>query len=243
MELNIENTTSKDKTVTDIPTRNGPGLLDLPPEIRYIIFRLLLLHHDLSEICWYIPPRNYLAILKTNRLINRETSDVFYGENTFVKWFWSIAGRSQITWSPRIIDMMQNLQITLTIHGTDEEYNPFKKSAVKTFRKFVQDFGNQSIVRRTLAVTFLIDNFGLPLLSKFVHPLGQLTHFRTIELFFQHSTNLPRNIPNDITRHNYVQTALEPLFGDAEEFERDGFELKCLRFHPLDFSREQKLAG
>ena len=236
MELNNEDSESKDKTVTDIPTRNGPGLLDLPPEIRYIIFRHLLLHDDLRQFYWYFAPQNYLAILKTNKVINREASDVFYRENTFVDCFWTQRSRTRIAWSPRIINMIQNIQIYLIIHGTEEALIPLKRDTAVSFMKFIQDFENRSIVRGTLAVTFWVDHFVLPSMPEFICRLGQFTHFRTIEESFRNN----KDPPNDITNiRDYVRTALEHMLGYAEEFESDGSELKCLRFHPLDFSRAQ----
>ena len=229
--------TSEDQTVTNIPTRNGPGLLDLPPEIRYLIYRHLLLHHDLSQLWWHSVPQNYLAVLKTNRLINREASSVFYQENTFADCFWSSYFRMALP--PGVIDMLQNVQLTLFVDGTEEAAKPFKEDTVATFWKFIKRFGNQSIVRNTLAVTLWVDRFAMPAMPAmpwFTSRLGRFTNFRTIELSFRDS----RVPPSDITNiREYVQTALEPMLGHAEEFENDGFEVKCLRFHPLDFSRAQ----
>ena len=81
------------------------GAVDLPPEIRLMIYRHLLVRSDpLPQLgpFWSDEPRPAWNILRTCRLIYREASDVLYTENTFHGFFWypCLIGRPLA--SPRI---------------------------------------------------------------------------------------------------------------------------------------------
>nr|POF22057.1 hypothetical protein CFP56_36144 [Quercus suber] len=62
------------------------GFLDLPCEIRNMIYELVLLHEDPIEL-WRLEPRRRqqfdIEILRVNKTIYREASPMFYGQNRF----------------------------------------------------------------------------------------------------------------------------------------------------------------
>lgn len=91
-----------------IARRNTKSLLDLPPEVRLSIYRLLLCSH--SPITYGIcldcqsivarknwkPHNLYPAILETCILINREGTPLLYGENTFTACNQLEAGKEDV---------------------------------------------------------------------------------------------------------------------------------------------------
>lgn len=65
----VDKATSASQAVVTVPSiRSSPGLLDLPPELRVMIFRHLLVEPDGVDLDWGITPRRHsLGILRTNR--------------------------------------------------------------------------------------------------------------------------------------------------------------------------------
>lgn len=71
-----------------MPTRSGPGLLDLPAELRLMIFRHLLVSPDDIELVSWAPKLGFsLDLLRKSKLIHREASDVLYGENHYCDYY------------------------------------------------------------------------------------------------------------------------------------------------------------
>ena len=94
-----------------ISTRTGPRLLDLPPEIRLMIFRhLLVLPIHLSHWMWSGNPFPNLGLMRTCKSIHKEAFDVLYKENLFDRWFWSRP--CTLTRFPRVVDTIQDIHDT-----------------------------------------------------------------------------------------------------------------------------------
>lgn len=211
-----------------IPTRNGPGLLDIPPEVRIMIFRLLLLNpHGLPLPYKPIPSRSLplrlflpgsrpsVAILRTCSVIYREAFDILYRENLFSNCFLPLHNCSPI---PHVMGAIQNILIEITL---SEESSDFK-----SFLKQLNLFGNPAVVRGTLMVDFFIEDPRIGLLKWFIRALGRFTNFKIIELQCCHRDD-------SIVFHlrEYLESALKPVLGYAHSF---GDEGTGLRFHPME---------
>ncbi|MCJ1264749.1 hypothetical protein MMC22_004624 [Lobaria immixta] len=229
-EPDVDKATSGNQTVANaIPSRSAPGLLDLPPEVRLMIFRHLLFHPHGYPLpskpipSYPLPVRYFIrgsrppvSTMRTCKLIYVETFSVFYRENQFHDYSLSI-GWSLVQF-PRVIDTIQNVSI-----GIDMSEKPFE---TEKFLKILNSFGNPCVVRGTLAVDILIQGPGVNPLKWFVRALGRFTNFRTVELNFFH------NVLSDILHVcEYVEIALKPVLGYAQSFVRGR---KGLRFHPMD---------
>lgn len=203
-------------------TRRGPGFLDLPPEIRRMIFCHLLIHPEGLDGCIAcVMPRSTLDVLRTSRLIHREAFDVFYSENRFSDHFWwpNIYPSYRITQLPRVIEAMKNVQIVVYMGMRSPK-----------FLNLVNLFGDQSIIRGTLAIELEVEGNFVRFLNWYVRALGRFTNFRTVELYFDKWSESADNL----LARKYLQTNLEPVFGRAEDFEKVGHSEKGLRFHPVD---------
>lgn len=224
-----------------IPTRSPLGLLDLPSELRVMIFRHLLIDpygmnvRDLGS-----PPDlkrsttpSSLNIFRACRLIHREAFEVFYKENVF----WYFLGdmhRNLDSYAlnripfPLIVDTIQNLDVT--IYLPDRLH---RLAAIEDFLKFMPHIGRPSIIRGLFKVTFTLNGHS-PQTSSiylrwFVRALGRFTKFRTIELHFLNHFYNPYRKP-DVISAKYSKFALEPVLGPAFSSEED----YGLRFHPVD---------
>lgn len=209
-----------------LSTRRRLGLLDLPPELRLMIYRYLLVHpHTLDRSSIAPGYRPFVNILRTSRTIHREALDILYRENQFANCLWP-SGYPILPSPPQIIDMIQNIYVDIFLM-----YNIF---LVKKFMKYVHQFGNRFIIRGTLTVDFVfLVHFDRPLEDNifpvrwFRIALGRFTNFRTVEL---HAYTRGIGEPLfDVLE--YLKTALEPVLGYAEDGMR---EANCLRFHPVD---------
>lgn len=79
-ELTLENPSSTD----GISTSSRVGLLSLPPELRVLVLRHLLLENSpLSTVQLFAGFNLYPPVLRACVLIRREAFQVFYGENSF----------------------------------------------------------------------------------------------------------------------------------------------------------------
>ena len=234
------------------------GLLDLPPEIRLIIFRHLLVRPnslpDISSNDGYVSEDDSvsgerfiiedrviiddevypdLSILRTSKLIHREAFDVFYKENQFNCSYWMPP--FPIFQFPRIVNTMQNIVTGLSLRTT------FSSSRdVAAFIKLMQLFGNHSVIRGNLVLELFIDPCPYSL-KWLIGALGRFTNFRMIELhllFFG-----PRDLKNDFPEWcEHFKTALEPVLGYAEEFEAPQWTRYAtgLRFHPVDHHNQSR---
>ncbi|MCJ1262441.1 hypothetical protein MMC22_002311 [Lobaria immixta] len=217
-----DNSTSENKAVASVnSTRSPPGLLDLPSELRLMIFRYLVVSTGYLRPRRLSPERRHaLGLLGTCKLIHREVFDVWWKENTFWNYFrspdWPIIRFG------RAIDTIQNVQILVDVRDRSLE--------MKEFLNFMHHLGNPSIIRGTLTVIFW-NCFKGPL-KWFIRALGRSTNFKTVYLEFNgslHDQRLNLYIPE------YLKTALEPVLGYADRLEAKLHpRMKGLRFHPLD---------
>lgn len=213
-----------------ISTGNPPGLLDLPPELRLMVFRHLLVYPhnlDLEDRNVSRPP---IAILRASRLINKEAFDVLYRGNRFI--FKSYGHPSHWPRSfqsfPRFIDMMQNIHVEIPLYS---------KLAIPWFLIYMRRFGNPSSTRGTFAVDFCnlsVVEDRTPMMEWFIGALGRFTNFKTIELRFSKTIAYRVQITN-VTE--YFESALEPVLGHAEYFGHKG---RGLRFHPMDHPNHRR---
>lgn len=225
-----DNATSRDRAVADIITKRT-GLLDLPPEIRLMIFRHVLVYSDGLPLGFLRPSRHRLGLLATSRLIRREARDVFYKENWFdTACFTQLHSLTPI---PRITDMIQNINVQ-AIWSNTVSFNIMHR---RKFLKLTNFFGNPSITRGTLSVNIFIKSSERRTRDWLIQALAKFLNFRTIELVFRTYIFSVNHRPDEsevFHAREYLRTGLEPVLGCAEIFEKDGYSWKNLRFHPID---------
>lgn len=230
-EPNIDETTLENQAVADvIPTRSPLGLLDLPSEIRLMIFRHLFtdpdgINHGPFKLLMVPLTLTSLNIFRACRLIHREAFEVFYKENTFMDFMRAMRLKleshalNRIPF-PLVVDTIQNLVLNVNL-SSDAHVRLAEK---KDFLKFMRHIGRPSIIRRLFDVTFIFGTYPLRTSRWYVQALGRFTKFKTIEL---HSRcNISSMDPD-----GYFKFNLEPVLGPAEPAPRIG---GGLRFHPVD---------
>ncbi|MCJ1268219.1 hypothetical protein MMC22_008106 [Lobaria immixta] len=212
---------------------SGPGLLDLPPEIRLMIFRHLLVRSYTLDMRYSDTFVN-LDILKTSKLIHKEAFDVFYKENSFDIWLWERP--IPITRSSRVIDTIQSIDTSINLRVYRSGLTCFEDD-MRGLTDFKRDLGN-SITRRRLAVHLYIDKPRRPL-NGLVRALARITCFRVVELRLHRLSYPDCDVPQCC---EHLKTALEPVFGYAEEFESWGCAGRAtvLRFHPIDHQNRSR---
>ena len=212
---------------------SGPGLLDLPPEIRLMIFRHLLVRTQTLDMKYSDTSVN-LDILKTSKLIHREAFDVFYKENSFDTWLWERP--IPITRSPRVIDTIQSIVTSIDLRAYRSGLKFFRDD-MHTLTDVKRDLGN-SITRRSLVVYVYINNRRE--LNGLVRALGRFTSFRVVELRLHRIPYYPDDEFPQFCEH--LKTALEPMLGYAEEFKILNRILLAtgLRFHPVDHQNRSR---
>lgn len=195
-------------------TRNPTGFLDLPPELRLLIYRYLLIRFESIQFgVW--GTRLPVAILSTSRLIHRETFDVLYRENEFANTRCNISCWP-ITRFRRIVDTIKDIV-----------YEQRDDVVAEEFLELMHYFGNPSTIRGTLTVIFSHDpQHPLPL-KWFVRALGRFTNFQTVELW----DYLIQFRRRKITELDHFEAALKPVLGIGS---CTGYMKKYLRFHPID---------
>lgn len=214
--------------VNVVSTRNMPGLLDLPSELRLMIFHHLLFDPDGLDLgLWATRPRPSLDVLETSRLIYNEAFDVLYGENMFSNCIGSTY--RHLNSFPRIIDTIRNVHIDMHIY--------LRYVSTQNFLDYMHHFGKPSTTRDTLTVDIIFNDSSAPPLVEWRIPLkwliramGRFANFRTIEL---HTTDGYHDGVRDchLDVLNYLEVALEPVFGCSEYHILD---YQGLRFHPKD---------
>lgn len=236
-EPNVDETAFENQAVANIiSTRTPPRLLDLPRELRLMIFRHLLVcprHVDFGR--WASDPSVSVAILRTCKSIHSEASDVLYRENQFQlpNYMW-LPFHSVIRFR-QALETMQNIYVGIP---------PSFGILIQTFLTHIHHFRDTSIIRGTLTVEFFVARFKScrPLaawatpLRWMARALGRFTHFRTIELHINHFDCRDRIF--DVLE--YLEAALEPVFGHSDHGSREGHGL---RFHPLDYRNRSREAG
>lgn len=222
-----DNDTSRNRAVADIITKRT-GLLDLPPEIRLMIFRHVLVYRYELPLSFLIPLRHRLGLLATSRLIRTEARDVFYKENLFNTICFT--KRRPLSPVPHITNMIQDIKI-LAEWGSNVTFPAMTK---RKFLKFTKIFGNPSITRGTLTVEVCLRRVALRTRNWFIQALGKFTNFRIIELCFDSfAPSMKRRCDAVFHARECLRTLLEPVLGCAEIYQKDGYG-ECLRFHPTD---------
>lgn len=224
-ESEVDEATSaapENQAIANVTSTHTPlGLLDLPSELRIMVFRHLLVvsHGENSSFgMWHSSPRPSVNILRTSGLIHREAFEILYGENHFANCL-AYSGFLSNRF-PRVVDAIQNIRIDVTVL--------LRYTAIEKFKKLVRCFGNPSRLRNTLTVKLTFADPRARPLKWFIRVLGRFTNFRTVKLYFQDY--------NDVCEHvshvrEYFKSALEPVLGHAEAFQLSSFGL---RFHPID---------
>lgn len=240
----FDEATSEDQAVANVmPIRSRLGLLDLPPDLRVMIFRHLLLYpfhesvgrrsrlSDVGSVGWGSeskPSVDRLNILRTSRLMYREASGVLYRENqyNFTKCFGLYSGCS-LAHFPRVRDTIRNIQ--LDIHPWPMRVRIME---IGQFLRLIDLFGNPSILRGTLTVCFVSIDLSFRRLKWFIRALGRFTNFQTVELYLECWNNITRRGFRDELCHlvGHLKSALEPVLGYAN-FGSHGQH--SLRFHPV----------
>lgn len=254
--------TTQDQSVSIAATESQPSLtipsarnwiLYLPPEIRLIIYRYVLLlpyavpygvPYDFRWIFTDLRNVNYLpfvsffhawlhpgvravtGILLTSRLIQEECLPVFYRENTFVfpSWF----SRFSLLPPRHIGDMIQNFTVDISLPPK------YRDSDRERSLDIIRTVSDLAIIRGRFSV-----HFSLPLrrgrgapLRFYLRCLGRFTHFKVVEVDFAESR------PAQTTMHcECVQNALQSVLGPAKPY-ATGY-LRGLRFHPQRFLNAQ----
>lgn len=232
-ELEVEKAISRERVVSDIIPTHGPGLLDLPTEIRLMIFRHLLFHPPGIETASFSTTfRPAVDLLRTNREIHREAFDILYRENRFYSYV-GFAYFAPIR-SPRVVHAIQNIGINLTVY---KEVIP-----PSGFLELGRIYGKTSTIRGSLVIILWSFTEILHPLTWFVPAMGEFTNFKKIELeLFDGYGRVSDLYLSQVC--NYLQTNLEHVFGHAERFEKACNEYgrrKCLRFYPVDHQNRER---
>ncbi|MCJ1271757.1 hypothetical protein MMC22_011662 [Lobaria immixta] len=261
-EPDIDEAISRNGAVSKvISTSSGPGLLDLPPEIRMMIFRHLLVHssplsgwrlsarrlaigrdwikrgwiHDLRRTYDLIHPN--LGLMRTCKLIHNEAFDVLFKENQFDL---SLSEPPcPLTPFPRVVNTIQNIETMLLVRFERPRKTPEDENTnMRIFVQAIHLFGNPSIIRRNFTVRMRIENPSA--LKWFVGALGRFTNFVTIDLQLD-SWGSEKDF---LEWCEYLKTALEPVLGYADEYKRPNWNwkrsVKCFRFHPVDHQNHSR---
>lgn len=223
-ECDTDKGTSENQAVVNVVSTCNPlGLLDLPPEVRLMIFRHVLVRHqeiDVSFLARRVKPEPCLSMLETNRLIHREAFGVYWRENLFINFLGRM--HHSLEYFPQIADTIQHIRVT-------EVNLAFPYAEVQNFRQFRSYMANPSITRGSFTVHFTLDGVGsdgfVPL-RWFIRALGRFTNFRIINLHVWYRYISVHDFTFEVLE--CLKIALEPVFGSAIDHSSQGDGL--LRF-------------
>lgn len=234
-EFDVDQASTENHAVVNVvPPRSRLGLLDIPPELRCMVYRELLVRPQPIDFVHRISkPLPSVEILRTSKLIYREASYILYKENQFNVGL-GFDCLLPLTLFPRVRDTIRDFHIDIPVY--------FKYQAMEKFLGLMSCFGNPSIIRGTLTISFHLHashihlrasreftSFTTSDLNWFVRALGRFTHFETIELRFIHTFDFPDEI---FEVFEYLKFGLNPVLGHAEDYY--SLEQNNLRFHPVD---------
>ncbi|MCJ1268089.1 hypothetical protein MMC22_007975 [Lobaria immixta] len=238
-EPDVDEAISRNRAVTKVISKpSGPGLLELPPEIRLMIFRhLLVLPNSLPD--WWgnsNEPFPDLSILRTTKFIHKEAFDVVYKENWFNIWFWQPP--FLLTGFPRIINTIQNIKTQIFLGKTLWGFKEPRRD-VPVLVQLGQFVGNRSVIRRELVLTLHIGHTGPRHLKWLIGALGRFSNFRTLQLNL-HEYGIHHSGFFEWCEH--LKTVLEPVLGNAEKFVMEDWNPTAifLRFHPVDHQNHSR---
>lgn len=208
---------------THISANSRMGLLSLPPELRVMVYRHLIVQdHPISTDWQY--STNSPPILDTCELIRQEVFQVMFAENTF--FIGVMHPAVSILNDPQISAIIQNVRYEARLNSTSP--HPRKLNFIHVLR----EFGSPAIVRSTLTIIFHVGACGNnDLLSWFNRGLARLTNFRTVQFeFVPYSAHkrAHRLCPEICNGH---EKRFAPVFGPAESFANG----RGLLFHPQEF--------
>lgn len=169
---------AENSSTTDLaPSSSGPGLLSLPPELRVLVFRhLLLIDRPLSTYWPHTLRAPFLAILDTSPLIRQEAFQIFYGENTFaISW---LHPRYSILNNRRVADTIQNVQFDVHLNDPSPWWRQLN------FVNVIRQFGSPAIARGTLTLIFSVESYENDWLTWFTRALPRFTNFHTLRIKF-----------------------------------------------------------
>ncbi|MCJ1466493.1 hypothetical protein MMC07_005112 [Pseudocyphellaria aurata] len=204
-------------------------LLSLPPEVRVLVYRHLLVQdHPISTNWQYSTnspfPLPSPPILNTCELIRQEAFQVMYAENTF--FIGVMHPAVSILNNRQISDIIQNVHYEARLNST----SPHLRRV--SFIHLIREFGSPAIIRRALTIIFRVGAYGNNnLLSWFNRGLPRFTNFRTVQFEFvpySAHTRALRLCPIICNGH---EQHFAPVFGPAESF-ADG---RGLLFRPQGF--------
>lgn len=238
-EPDVDEPTSESQPAPNtITTPSRPvGFLDLPAEVRLMIYRQVLLDTDDSHLpagfAYLCPSSLSLALLKTCRLIHNEAFHVFYGENQFEECFESEDYHYYLPCFPRIIDTIQNILLTIKFALEDPWYQ---------LARYVRYFGDPSVTRCTLTVEIEPFSHDVRFPKWLIRALGRFTNFSIIELQVHYHHPYDEDHANTPAALEYLKKALEPMLGHAECIIPDSKDMSLylvnhettLRFEPID---------
>ncbi|MCJ1464747.1 hypothetical protein MMC07_003360 [Pseudocyphellaria aurata] len=222
IDMDIDDASPEIQAVTNIPLPNHRlELLGLPPELRLMIYRHLLVYPWGFEIEGRLlgrPPP--VQILRTSRLIYSEAFVVLYRENEFVNnYFDSWSRPSYLSRFTRLVDTMQNIHIDIATRRATLHLGSFLQN--------MNHFTGPTTIRGTLTVCWIHnDRVHRNLLDLFIMYLCRATNFRTIHFHISRDGEFDR-VYGVL---QYFEAALVPTFGPADCPIREG---NGLRFHPV----------
>lgn len=221
-----------------VPASSQIGLLSLPPELRLLVYRQLLLEpleegRALSTEWRHERYQLFTAILHTCTLIRQEAFQVMYGENFFFIGF--SHPTHSILDNQKVRDTIQNVHF---VAGRPDDTLIRKNE--RDLIHIIRQFRSPAIVRGTFSILFYVGGHRRDHFSWFPRYLPAFTNFRVIRITFVFSF-ANRHDPFHLTNQYYVETystfcdAYErdftPIFGPALSY-ADG----CgLQFHPQDY--------
>lgn len=217
-QLASENSSAAD----NMSTSSRVGFFSLPPEVRVLVYRHLLL--ELFPLAMYLPAAVFPAILNTCKLIRREAFQVHFGENTFCLGL--LLPRLSILSIQPIRDTVRNIDILVLLN------DPSPNRSKLSFIHLIHELGSQTKTRGTLLIDFVAKPpVRIDLLSWYARGLPRFTNFRTIRVeFFGTSARTHANRFCSLLCPNH-ELGSSPFFGPVEYFANG----RGLQFHPQKY--------
>lgn len=236
----LENESVPDKATSEnqpvenvLLTRSPLGLLDLPPELRLMIYRHLLVRENTLPVA--VDTMNILephllevSILRTCRLVYREAFDIMYKENRFVESI--VFGPFGLFNSPRIFDTIQTVYVSGMSFVFGDSWTDVPDYKAKNFLKVMRRVGKPFPIRRCLIVNVIFANISAPGLERFISALGRVTNFRIIELRLTGSSPYSDDFSKAV---EYFEHALKPVLGNVVKYCKRDSAHKTLQFQPV----------
>lgn len=227
---------------------NRPGFFSLPPELRLMVYRELLLEPRICHMWLDFSPKP--PLLQTCRLIYYEAFEVLWGENTFRYYFNPPEGPLPDPFRLRVVDTITRLVFDNTIgHKFSQDSNEGdRKLNDDRFKELIREFGNPARIRRYLQVnlkifdlfhlndshvgTYVIDEEPL---ERYLKDVGTFTNFRTVEV----NVEFPSRRYDSLQHTEPIARVLQPRFGTSRLCAPHGLGWG-LQFHPQDHLRSQR---